>query len=82
LLSPESIDSLSNFDDGNKTKTIAKRDHKIRQIPSNILLRLIGPTNDDRALFASITHLRFNQAGPVAREITAYQRHRAKRLQG
>jgi hypothetical protein len=42
----------------------------------------LGPANDDRALFASITHLRFNQAGPVAREIAAYQKHRVKRLQG
>lgn len=41
----------------------------------------LGPTNDDRALFASITHLRFNQAGPVAREIAAYQKRRVKRLQ-
>jgi hypothetical protein len=42
----------------------------------------LGPANDDRALFASITHLRFNQAGPVAREIAAYQKHRVKCLQG
>jgi len=42
----------------------------------------LGPTNDDRAQFASITHLRFDQAGPVAREIAAYQKHRVKRLQG
>jgi len=41
----------------------------------------LGPTNDDRALFASITHLRFDQTGPVAREIAAYQKHRVKRLQ-
>ena len=41
----------------------------------------LGPNNDDRALFASITHLRFGQTGPVAREIAAYQNRRVKRLQ-
>jgi|SRR3981189_2462735 hypothetical protein len=40
----------------------------------------LGPENDDRALFASITHLRFAQTGPIAREIAAYQKHRVKRL--
>jgi hypothetical protein len=41
----------------------------------------LGAENEDRALFASITHLRFRQAAPVAREIAAYQRRRVKRLQ-
>jgi hypothetical protein len=36
----------------------------------------LGPSNEDRALFASITHLRFGQAVPVAREIAAYQKRR------
>ena len=40
----------------------------------------LGPENDDRALFASITHLRFGHAGPLARQIAAYQKHRVKRL--
>ena len=40
----------------------------------------LGPENDDRALFASITHLRFGHAGPIARQIAAYQKHRVKRL--
>ena len=40
----------------------------------------LGPENDDRALFASITHLQFGQTGPIARQIAAYQKHRVKRL--
>jgi hypothetical protein len=32
-------------------------------------------------VFASITNLRFDPRMPLAREITAYQRHRVKRLQ-
>jgi hypothetical protein len=36
----------------------------------------LGPENDDRALFASITHLRFGHAGPIARQIASYQKHR------
>jgi hypothetical protein len=40
----------------------------------------LGPQNDDRALFASITHLRFGRTGPIARQIAAYQKHRVKRL--
>ncbi len=32
------------------------------------------------AVFASITHLRFDPRLPLAREIVAYQRHRVKRL--
>ena len=31
--------------------------------------------------FVSITHLRFDARLPLAREITAYQKHRVKRLQ-
>lgn len=33
------------------------------------------------AAFVSITHLRFDARLPRAREITAYQKHRVKRLQ-
>ena len=40
----------------------------------------LGPENDDGALFASITHLRFGHAGPIARQIAAYQKHRVKHL--
>jgi hypothetical protein len=32
------------------------------------------------AVFASITHLRFDPRLPLAREIAAYQKHRVKRL--
>ena len=41
----------------------------------------LGQNNEGRALFASITHLQFGQAGPVAREIAAYQKRRVKQLQ-
>jgi len=40
----------------------------------------LGPENGDRALFASITHLQFGRAGPIGRQIAAYQKHRVKRL--
>jgi predicted lipoprotein len=40
----------------------------------------LGPENDDKALFASITHLRFGRAEPIGRQIAAYQKHRIKRL--
>jgi|SRR6266404_7927701 hypothetical protein len=40
----------------------------------------LGPENDGRALFASITHLRFGPAGSIGRQIAAYQKHRVKRL--
>jgi hypothetical protein len=41
----------------------------------------LGPNNEDRALFASITHLRFDQSVPVGREVAAYQKRRVKQLQ-
>jgi hypothetical protein len=34
----------------------------------------------EKAAFTSITHLRFDPRLPLAREITAYQKHRVKRL--
>jgi len=40
LLPLGSTDSLGNFDGGNKTKTIANLDQKIRRIPSKTVLRL------------------------------------------
>lgn len=40
----------------------------------------LGP-NVDNAAFTSITHLRFDPRLPLARQITAYQKHRVKRLQ-
>lgn len=39
-----------------------------------------GSENDLGALFVSITHLAFDRTSPMAREIAAYQKHRAKRL--
>ena len=35
----------------------------------------------ENAVFTSITHLRFDPRLPLTREITAYQKHRVKRLQ-
>ena len=40
----------------------------------------LGPENNDKAVFASITHLRFSQAEPIGRQVAAYQKHRIKRL--
>jgi hypothetical protein len=40
----------------------------------------LGAENNGKALFTSITHLRFGPAGPIARQITAYQKHRVNRL--
>ena len=40
----------------------------------------LGPENDDKAVFASITHLRVAHPAPLARQIAAYQKHRVKRL--
>jgi hypothetical protein len=34
----------------------------------------------DKAVYASITHLRFDPRLPLARDIAAYQKHRVKRL--
>ena len=39
----------------------------------------LGP-DVQNAAFTSITHLRFDPRLPLAREITAYQKHRVKRL--
>ena len=44
-----------------------------------IMCRLEIPPNEN-AVYASITHLRFDTRLPVAREITAYQKHRVKHL--
>jgi len=40
----------------------------------------LGIDTGDRTFFASITHLLFDRRMPLAREITAYQKHRVKRL--
>jgi hypothetical protein len=40
----------------------------------------LGREVGDSALFASITHLRFGHAEPLARQIAGYQKHRVKRL--
>jgi hypothetical protein len=45
-----------------------------------IMCRLEADTANTAALVASITHLRFDLRLPLSREITAYQKHRLKRL--
>jgi hypothetical protein len=45
-----------------------------------ILCKLDFGSNADKQAFASITHLRFDPRLPLAREITAYQKHRVKHL--
>jgi hypothetical protein len=46
-----------------------------------IVCRLDFGQDTPKAVFASITHLRFDPRMPLAREITAYQKHRVKHLQ-
>jgi hypothetical protein len=41
---------------------------------------LMVPAETAEAVFASITHLRFDPRLPFTREIVAYQKHRVKRL--
>ena len=45
-----------------------------------IMCRLDFARGLEAATFASITHLRFDARLPLARDITAYQKHRVKRL--
>ena len=45
-----------------------------------IVCRVEAATETAEAVFASITHLRFDPRLPLAREITAYQKHRVKHL--
>ena len=45
-----------------------------------IICKLEGASENAEAVFAPITHLRFDPRLPVAREITAYQKHRTKRM--
>lgn len=45
-----------------------------------IVCRLDFEGTAANAAFASITHLRFDARLPLTREITAYQKHRVKRL--
>jgi hypothetical protein len=45
-----------------------------------IICKLEGASEITEAVFASITHLRFDPRLPVAREIATYQKHRVKRL--
>lgn len=45
-----------------------------------IMCRLSFGDERENAVFISITHLRFDPRLPLAREITAYQKHRVKRL--
>jgi hypothetical protein len=45
-----------------------------------IVCRLDFGRENKKQVFASITHLRFDPGLPLAREITAYQKRRVKRL--
>jgi hypothetical protein len=45
-----------------------------------IVCRVEAAAETAEAVFASITHLRFDPRLPLAREIVAYQKHRVKRL--
>ena len=46
-----------------------------------IMCRLdLGTEDADKVFFVSITHLTFDRRLPLAREITAYQKHRIKRI--
>lgn len=45
-----------------------------------IVCKLDLGANAGKEAFTSITHLRFDPRLPLAREITAYQKHRVKRL--
>ena len=45
-----------------------------------IVCQLEAAAETAEAVFASITHLRFDPRLPFAREIVAYQKHRVKRL--
>jgi hypothetical protein len=46
-----------------------------------ILCKLdFGQEDTDQAFFVSITHLTFDRRLPLAREISAYQKHRIKRI--
>lgn len=45
-----------------------------------IVCKLDLGSNAGKEAFTSITHLRFDPRLPLAREITAYQKHRVKRL--
>jgi hypothetical protein len=63
-------------------------------VPANCIITWISYAGDDggivcrletgadagNAVFTSITHLRFDPRMPLAREIAAYQKHRAKRI--
>ena len=46
-----------------------------------IVCRLDFGRETDKAVFTSITHLRFDPRLALARDIAAYQKHRVKRLQ-
>ena len=47
---------------------------------AGIVCRLDFGRETETAVFASITHLRFDPRLPLARDITDYQKHRVKRL--
>ena len=66
-----------NIADASSTATITAVNYAGDE--GGIMCRLEIPPNEN-AVHASITHLRFDPRLPVAREITAYQKHRVKHL--
>jgi hypothetical protein len=75
------------------TATLAKQNHA-SSIPVSCKIISVRYTGDEggilcqlelsppieNAVYASITHLRFDPRQPLARDITAYQKHRVKHL--
>jgi hypothetical protein len=72
---------------GSPSTSTSLHDHRCAQPAScfgdegGIVCRLDFGDEAKNAAFVSITHLRFDARLPLAREITAYQKHRVKRLQ-
>lgn len=78
-----------------ETQALLRKQIKSAEIPSScrvtwlyymgdeggILCKLDLALDTDNEAFVSITHLRFDARLPLARAITAYQKHRMKRLQ-
>jgi hypothetical protein len=76
---PELVAMLKTQDIANTASTATVTAVNYAGDEGGIMCRLETPVNEN-AVYASITHLRFDPRLPVAREITAYQKHRVKHL--
>ena len=76
---PELAEMLKTQNISNATSTATITAVNYAGDEGGIMCRLEIPPNEN-AVYASITHLRFDPRLPVAREITAYQKHRVKHL--